>query len=54
LADLPKNDAAKEELIKAAICVWEEIQERVLNKLILSMERRMEAVIAADGWYTKY
>jgi len=54
LATLPKNDAAKEELIRAAICVWEEIPEEVLNKLIDSMIRRLEAVIKAGGWYTKY
>jgi len=54
LATLPKNDAAKEELIRAAICVWEEIPEEVLNKLIDSIIRRLEAVIKAGGWYTKY
>ncbi|KAK0649670.1 hypothetical protein B0T16DRAFT_410540 [Cercophora newfieldiana] len=54
LTSLPNNDTAKEELVRAAICVWEEIGEEVLHKLLLSMQRRLEAVIEADGWYTKY
>ena len=54
LAELPKTDAAKRELVRAAICVWEEIKEEVLNKLVVSIQRRLKAVIKADGWYTKY
>lgn len=54
LADLPKNDASKRELVRAVICVWEELKEEVLDKLLILMIRRLEVVIAADGWYTKY
>jgi len=49
-----KNDTAIEALIKAAVIIWDEIKEEVLDKLLLSMVRRLEAVIKADGWYTKY
>jgi len=54
LAEMPKNDTVIEALIKAAVIVWDEIKEEVLDKLLLSMVRRLEAVIEADGWYTKY
>ena len=51
---MPKTDAAKSALIRAAITVWEELDKRVLNKLAESMTRRLQAVIKAGGWYTKY
>jgi len=54
LAEMPKNDTVIEALIKAAVIVWDEIKEEVLDKLLLSMVWRLEAVIEADGWYTKY
>jgi len=47
---MPKNNTA----IKAAVIMWDKIKEEVLDKLLLSMVRRLEAVIEADGWYTKY
>jgi hypothetical protein len=48
LTSLPKNDAAKEALIRAAIGVWEGL-EKVLNKLIESIGRRLKMVIEAGG-----
>jgi len=54
LAEMPKNDTVIKALIKAAVIVWDEIKEEVLDKLLLSMVRRLEAVIEADGWYIKY
>ena len=51
---MPKNDTVIEALIKAAVIVWDEIKEEVLDKLLLSIVRRLEVVIKADGWYTKY
>jgi transposase len=33
---------------------WIEISQDYFNNLIESMPRRVEAVIAAQGWYTKY
>jgi transposase len=41
-------------LIEAAKEAWHEIKDRVLYNLSITMYRRVEAVIAADGWYTKY
>ena len=34
--------------------IWWEIGEEVLNGLIDSMPHRVEAVLHAKGWYTKY
>ena len=54
LVDLPKNDLAKEALVRAVINVWEELDKGVLNKLVELIVRRLQAVINAGGWYTKY
>jgi hypothetical protein len=47
----PTIVAAMEPLIQEA---WEAIPEDYLIKCWSSMKRRCEAVIAAEGWYTKY
>ncbi|TQV90128.1 Nuf2 family protein [Cordyceps javanica] len=54
LADMPKTDAALEKLIRVAEETWEEFSEALLEKLATSMVRRLQAVLDADGWYTKY
>ena len=54
LMDMPKNNTTKELLIEAAIEAWENINPEVLENLVKSMIARLEAVILADGWYTKY
>ena len=54
LSDMPKNAASYEALVRAAIVVWDEFEEDLLNKLMESMVRRLKAVIGASGWYTKY
>jgi hypothetical protein len=54
LAYFPRNQEALEALINAATEVWEEIEPEVLANLILSINRRLQAVIDNDGWYTKY
>lgn len=41
-------------LIRAAVEVWEGLEVRMFENLLDSMPRRMQAVIAANGWYTKY
>ena len=43
-----------ERLIQAAMEVWEHIEQRVHYNLSNSMPRRVQAVIEAEGWYTKY
>ncbi|KAM5528535.1 DNA transposase [Fusarium oxysporum f. sp. phaseoli] len=54
LAYFPRNQETLEALFNAATEVWEEIKPEVLENLILSINRRLQAVIDNDGWYTKY
>ena len=51
---LGKTEEALIELIQATVTVWEEIEQEVLDKLVDSMPDRIQAVIDAKGWYTKY
>lgn len=41
-------------LIEAAKEAWHAIDERVLQNLSNTMPHRVQAVLNADGWYTKY
>ncbi len=41
-------------LIETAQRVWDEIKEEIMNKLIVTMKRRAQAVLDAEGGYTKY
>jgi hypothetical protein len=41
-------------LIQAAKEAWHAIDNTVLHNLSASMPKRVHAVIAAQGWYTKY
>lgn len=41
-------------LIRAARHAWEEIDERAIRNVTLTMSHRVQAIITADGWYTKY
>ncbi len=49
-----ETEEAMEALIAAAQASWQRISQDVLNKLCDSMPHRVQAVIDADGWYTKY
>jgi len=46
---MPKNNTVIKALIKAAVIMWDEIKEEVLDKLLLLMVWRLEAVIEANG-----
>ena len=41
-------------LIQAAQEAWQEIDQGILDSLSITMPHRVEAVIEAQGWYTKY
>jgi hypothetical protein len=43
-----------ERLIGGAKEAWHAIDQRILNTLADIMPHRVEAVIAAKGWYIKY
>ena len=47
-------DTVREALFEALERAWTMIPEDLLLDLIRSMQRRVEAVIAAEGWYTPY
>ncbi|KAL5603979.1 hypothetical protein FOVSG1_006729 [Fusarium oxysporum f. sp. vasinfectum] len=41
-------------LVLAAMEAWDNLEERILKNLCEAMPNRVTAVIAAEGWYTKY
>jgi hypothetical protein len=41
-------------LIQCAIHTWDQLREALLNRLLDTMEHRVQAVLKANGWYTKY
>jgi hypothetical protein len=41
-------------LIETTQQVWDDIKEDVMNKLIITMKRRAQAALDAEGWYTIY
>ena len=47
-------DTVREALFEALERAWTMIPEDLMLDLIRSMQRRVEAVIAAEGWYTRY
>ena len=54
LSEFSKNNYSYQKLCEAAVEAWEAFEDSMLEKLSLSMKRRLEAVIRANGWYTKY
>jgi transposase len=41
-------------LIKATKEAWQAINEKILKHLSNTMPHRVQAILAANGWYTKY
>ncbi|ETS77575.1 hypothetical protein PFICI_11449 [Pestalotiopsis fici W106-1] len=54
LSTLSANFESKERLITVAEDIWEDIEQDLINRVILSMPRRINAIINARGWYTRY
>lgn len=48
------DDMIQEALFQALKEAWPRIRQKLLNVLIESMKSRINAVIEAKGWYTKY
>lgn len=46
---MPKNRASKQRFYEAAVEIWEEFDEGLLEKLAGSMPARLQAVINAQG-----
>jgi transposase InsO family protein len=54
LETMKDNDSTKAHLIECAQEAWESLAESMLNKLASEMQKRVDAVKNAGGWYTKY
>jgi hypothetical protein len=54
LITMNDNDATRLFLIRAAKEAWELLEEGLLNRLALGMQKRIDALKAAGGWYTKH
>jgi hypothetical protein len=55
LEKLPYNpEDVKDALIEAIREAWEAMPDEKLAALVASMPKRIEAVIQAGGWQTKY
>ena len=48
------NEETMAHLIRCAKEAWEDLAPKLLNKLGEGMQKRVDAVIKAKGWYTKY
>lgn len=55
ILSLPKDtEATKEAIFEAIKEAWEAIPDEFFKALVDSMPRRVQAVIDANGWQTKY
>ena len=54
LLHMPNNDATIDILVDTAEQAWQELDLTILENLSESMPRRVQAIIDANGWYTKY
>ena len=54
LEKAPNNRETLEQLVKAAKEAWHAIDDWILKHLCESMPHWVQAVLIADGWYTKY
>lgn len=52
--NMPRNEDTWQLLVDTAIEAWDQLDLDYLQNLAESMPRRVQAVIEADGWYTKY
>ena len=54
LKELGKGQEGYDALATAIFDAWEAIPQSKIDELILKMDNRVNAVIAAKGWHTKY
>ena len=54
LAVMKDNDTTQQLLIETAQEAWGLLEDQLLNKLAEGMQKRVDAVKAANGWYTKH
>ena len=54
VADKSESEEARARLESCLQAAWDCLPDDLFSKLYLSMGKRIEAVIAAKGWHTKY
>jgi hypothetical protein len=54
LKGIGNSQAVMDYMIECAQQAWETLVPELLNKLAEGMQNRVDAVKAANGWYTKY
>jgi transposase len=54
LNEMGKSQQAYNELARVIVEAWEAVPQEAINNLIRSMDYRVNAVLAAKGWHTKY
>ena len=54
LSHMAKNEQLLKMLCEAAVVVWHDFEQELVDRLTDSVPRRIAAVRAAKGWYTKY
>ena len=54
LKGMGNSQAVMDFMIECAQEAWETLAPALLNKLAEGMQKRVDAVKAANGWYTKY
>ena len=54
LKDMGESQSAYDELARVIVEAWEAIPQDYIDKLIKSMDNRVNAVLEAKGWHTRY
>jgi len=54
LEHAPDTEQTLQQLINAAKEAWHAIDQAILDKISTTMSKRVDAVLKAEGWYTKY
>ena len=54
LKGMGNSQAVMDFIVKCAQEAWETLALELLNKMAKGMQKRVDAVKAANGWYTKY
>jgi hypothetical protein len=54
LKEMGDSQAAYDELARVIVEAWEAIPQDYIDDLIKSMDNRVNAMLHAKGWHTKY
>jgi hypothetical protein len=54
LRTMPNNVDTCNYMINCAISTWDAMEQEFLHRYLDTMPHRVQAVLNANGWYTKY